>query len=93
MVGYFLLQNVVPITNERCMSKVYRRHGFTSQTLSDACVHHTGTCNKALVVVLCQQALCPWLGVGLGIEWGGTIFLLILRKATFIGHHLLGGGV
>lgn len=40
-----------------------------------------------------RKALCPWLGVGLMVNWEGTMFLLILSNAKFIGYHLQGGGV
>lgn len=39
-----------------------------------------------------RKALCPWLGVGLRVNWEGTMLLLILSNAKFIGHHLQGGG-
>ena len=39
-----------------------------------------------------RKALCPWLGVGLRVNWGGTMFFLILSNAKFIGYHLQGGG-
>lgn len=40
-----------------------------------------------------RKALCSWLGVGLRVKWEGTMFLLILSDAKFIGYHLQGGGV
>lgn len=40
-----------------------------------------------------RKALCSWLGVGLRVKWEGTMFLLILSNAKFIGYHLQGGGV
>lgn len=40
-----------------------------------------------------RKALCSWLGVGLRVKWEGTMFLLILSNAKFIGCHLQGGGV
>lgn len=47
-----------------------------------------------LVHVLARRkALCPWLGVGLRVSWEGTMFLLVLSNAKFIGYHLQGGGV
>lgn len=49
-----------------------------------------------MVVFLCKQGERLYvlgLGVGLRVNWGGTIFLLILSKAKFIGYHLQGGGV
>lgn len=39
-----------------------------------------------------RKALCPWLGVGLRVNWEGTMLLLILSNAKFIGRHLQGGG-
>lgn len=67
--------------------------GLPSQP--DAC-SYIGTCSRAMVVFFVlarRKALCPWLGVGLRVNWGGTMFLLIFSKAKFIGYHLQGGGV
>lgn len=44
-------------------------------------------------VLVRRKSLCPWLRVGLRVNCWGTMFLLILSKATFIGYHLQGGGV
>lgn len=35
-----------------------------------------------------RKALCSWLGAGLRVKWEGTMFLLILSNAKFIGYHL-----
>lgn len=39
-----------------------------------------------------SRALCPWLGAGLRVNWEGTMCVLILAEAKFIGCHLQGGG-
>lgn len=54
------------------------------------------TCSRVLCVLgfysVCvlakRKALCSWSGVGLRVNWEGTMFLLILSNAKFIGYHL-----
>ncbi len=70
------------------------RHSWTSITARCLVVHRHMQQGYGCVFVLARRkALCPWLGVGLRVNWGGTMFLLILSKAKFIGYHLQGGGV
>lgn len=42
----------------------------------------------SVLVLAKRKALCSWLGVGLRVKWEGTMFLLILSNAKFIGYHL-----
>lgn len=58
------------------------------------------TCSRALFfcffvfyfpsvrVLAKRKALCSWLGAGLRVKWEGTMSLLILSNAKFIGYHL-----
>lgn len=39
-----------------------------------------------------SRALCPWSGAGLRVNWEGTMCVLIVGEAKFIGYHLQGGG-
>lgn len=75
-------------------SKMYqlqmRWHGRTWSNFTNT----VRTFSSTIVFVSARRkALCLWLGVGLRTNWGGTMFLLILSKAKFIGYHLQGGGV
>lgn len=49
---------------------------------------HAAKAMVAFFVLSRRKALCPRSGAGLRVNRGGTMFLLILSKAKFIGYHL-----